>query len=220
MKLLALFCTLVALVASHKSYHGHKVGGGRGREGQEITHLVAPQVLRTGKLSGTQTELLRDLHVTSNLDFWKEAGPGGADLMVHEDQLESVTAWLESHDISHSVMVEDVEELLQESRPSNGSARGTFDWSDYYPHADLNMFIQGLSDANDWASIIDIGKSYEGRDMKVLALTKAGPGKPNVWLEAGIHAREWISPAVATFIVNKLVQDYTQHPEYLDNINW
>ena len=29
MKLLALFCTLVALVASHKSYHGHKVGGGR-----------------------------------------------------------------------------------------------------------------------------------------------------------------------------------------------
>ena len=29
MKLLALFCTLLALVASHKSYHGHKVGGGR-----------------------------------------------------------------------------------------------------------------------------------------------------------------------------------------------
>ena len=26
MKLLALFCTLVALVASNVSYHGHKVG--------------------------------------------------------------------------------------------------------------------------------------------------------------------------------------------------
>ena len=140
--------------------------------------------------------------------------------MVPQDLLDSVTAWLESNDISHSVMVEDVEALLQQSRPSNGSARGTFDWTDYYPHADLNMFIQGLADANDWASIIDIGKSYEGRDMKVLALTKAGPGKPNIWLEAGIHAREWISPAVATFIVNKLVQDYSQHPEYLDNINW
>ena len=178
------------------------------------------QVLRTGKLSLAQTELLREFHVTSNLDFWKEAGPGGADLMVPQDLLDSVTAWLESNDISHSVMVEDVEALLQQSRPSNGSARETFDWTDYYPHADLNMFIQGLAEANDWASIIDIGKSYEGRDMKVLALTKAGPGKPNIWLEAGIHAREWISPAVATFIVNKLVQDYSQHPEYLDNINW
>merc|ERR1719384_1477189 len=201
MKLLALFCTLLALVASHKSYHGHKV-------------------LRTGRLSVSQTELLRAFHVTSNIDFWKEAGPGGADLMVPQDLMDSVTAWLESNDISHSVMVEDVEALLQQTRPSNGTARGTFDWTDYYPHADLNMFIQGLADANDWASIIDIGKSYEGRDMKVLALTKAGPGKPNIWLEAGIHAREWISPAVATFIVNKLVQDYSQHPDYLDNINW
>ena len=168
----------------------------------------------------SQTELLRAYHVTSNLDFWREAGPAGADLMVPDHLLDSVTAWLESHDISHSVMVEDVEELIQLSRPSNGTARGMFDWTDYYPHADLNMFIQGLADTNEWASIIDIGKSYEGRDMKVLALTKAGPGKPNIWLEAGIHAREWISPAVATFIVKKLVQDYSQHPEYLDNINW
>ena len=28
MKLLSLFCTLIALVASHKTYHDHKVGEG------------------------------------------------------------------------------------------------------------------------------------------------------------------------------------------------
>ena len=27
------------------------------------------------------------------------------------------------------------------------------------------------------------GQSYEGRDMDVLAITKAGPGAPNIWLE-------------------------------------
>ena len=32
--------------------------------------------------------------------------------------------------------------------------------------------------------------------------------------------REWISPAVATFIVNELVQGYDSHPDYLDKINW
>jgi len=36
-------------------------------------------------------------------------------------------------------------------------------------------------------------------------LPQAGPGAPNVWLEAGIHAREWIAPAVATFIMRELV---------------
>ena len=41
--------------------------------------------------------------------------------------------------------------------------------------------------------------------MLVLAVEKAGPGAASIWLEAGIHAREWIAPAVATYIVNQLV---------------
>ena len=53
-----------------------------------------------------------------------------------------------------------------------------------------------------------------------MPLLQAGPGAPNIWLEAGIHAREWIPPAVATFIVRELVEDYAEHPEYLDKINW
>ena len=47
-----------------------------------------------------------------------------------------------------------------------------FDWTDYYPHDDLNTWIAGLADANDFARIINIGKSYEGRDMNVLAIEK------------------------------------------------
>jgi hypothetical protein len=32
---------------------------------------------------------------------------------------------------------------------------------------------------------ISIGKSYEDRDMKLLRISKAGPGKPNIFIEAG-----------------------------------
>jgi len=95
------------------------------------------------------------------------------------------------------------------------------DWDDYYDHDTLNEFIDSLASANaDFAKIINIGQSYEGRDMNVLAIEKAGPGAPSVWLEAGIHAREWISPAVASYLVRQLVEEYDSHPDFLDKINW
>jgi len=56
--------------------------------------------------------------------------------------------------------------------------------------------------------------------MNVLAITKAGLDAPTVWVEAGIHAREWIAPAVATYITRELVENYSEHPQYLDNLNW
>ena len=33
-------------------------------------------------------------------------------------------------------------------------------------------FLDALAAANDFADVINIGKSYEGRDMNVLAVTK------------------------------------------------
>merc|ERR1712227_1172245 len=204
MKVLAVLGALLATVTCYRSYHGHSV-------------------LRTETLSVSKSQLLRDYHVETNLDFWREAAPGqSADVMVPTRMMKTVTDWLKTHNIQFEVMVEDVQSLIEETKPKNASSRsgGKMDWNDYYPHEDLNAFIQGLADANDFASIINIGQSYEGRDMNVLAITKAGPGKPNVFIEAGIHAREWISPAVATFIFRELVEDNAEHPEYLDNINW
>jgi len=194
-------------VSSYKTYEGYKV-------------------LRTGELSHAQSDLLRDAQDETMLDFWKEPAPGrSADIMTSSTEMESVMAWLSSKDITFHTMVEDVEQLIQDTKPGpkvvkSEGERYAMDWSDYHDIDTLNEFIESLADANEFASIIPIGKSYEGREMKVLAIEKAGAGAPNIWLEAGIHAREWIAPAVATFIVRELVEDYSEHPDYLDKINW
>merc|ERR1712012_506889 len=202
MRQLALFFAVLAVATCYRSYHGFKV-------------------LRTEKLSFEKMELLKNFQIQSNLDFWKEPWLGQpADIMVPASRMSEVNDWLSSHNIKFSLMVENVQELVELSQPKNSSARGMFDWTDYYPHDDLNTWIAGLADANDFARIINIGKSYEGRDMNVLAIEKAGAGAPNVWLEAGIHAREWIAPAVATYLVNELVTNNDAHPDYLDKINW
>merc|ERR1712241_1162188 len=207
MRVSLLSSLLFMTVSSYKTYEGYKV-------------------LRTGELSAAQADLLRDAQDETMLDFWKEPAPGrSADIMTSSSEMESVMAWLSSKGITFHTMVEDVEQLIQDTKPGpkvvkSEGERYAMDWSDYHDIDTLNEFIESLADANEFASIIPIGKSYEGREMKVLAIEKAGAGAPNIWLEAGIHAREWISPAVATFIVRELVEDYAEHPDYLDKINW
>jgi len=210
MRLLHILPLLAVAIAQKRSYDGH-------------------QVLRVGPLDDESYFVLRDLQMTSNaLDFWTEPAPGRTtDINIPPEGLASVKAWLEEKGISFNIMIEDLGPLSESNQPKKledfvpklGS-KYAMDWDDYHDHNTLNDFIAALADANDFASIIPIGESYEGRKMNVLAITKAGPGAPNIWLEAGIHAREWISPAVATFIVRELVEDYAEHPSYIDNINW
>ncbi len=42
-----------------------------------------------------------------------------------------------------------------------------------------------LADKYSFVKIISIGKTVEGRNMSVIEIRKAGPGKPIVWIEAG-----------------------------------
>jgi len=196
------------LVQSETAYHGY-------------------QVLRTAPLVGAQVELvMEEVEATEGLSFWKDPAPGRhTDIMASPELLSRLGTWLEGQGIVYSTMVQDVQRLIEESRPtpqvkSTSSSSYNMDWTDYHNHDEINEFLDSLASSNNWTNVINIGKSYEGRDMNVLAITKAGPGAPNVWLEAGIHAREWIAPAVATFIIRELVEDYDEHPEYVDNINW
>ena len=45
--------------------------------------------------------------------------------------------------------------------------------------------IPHQADDNDGVETVIIGQSYEGRDMTVLQINRAGDGAPTVWVEAG-----------------------------------
>lgn len=45
------------------------------------------------------------------------------------------------------------------------------------------------------------------------------PEKPVILIDGGIHAREWISPAVVVYIINQLVENKENH-YLIENISW
>nr|XP_025721334.1 carboxypeptidase A2 isoform X2 [Callorhinus ursinus]XP_025721432.1 carboxypeptidase A2 isoform X2 [Callorhinus ursinus] len=60
-------------------------------------------------------------------------------------------------------------------------------------------------------SKVNIGHSFEKRPMNVLKFSTGGD-KPAIWLDAGIHAREWVTQATALWTANKIASDYGNDP--------
>lgn len=67
------------------------------------------------------------------------------------------------------------------------------------------------------ASTLTLGKSYEGRDLKAIKIgtppLDARSKKPIIYVDGGLHAREWVSVSTALFLAHKLTQDYQVDPE-------
>lgn len=71
----------------------------------------------------------------------------------------------------------------------------------------------------DKVELITIGRSYEGRAMRVVKIGRgggSGGSKPAVWIDGGIHAREWISPASVMKMIFEFVENYQAHQGILN----
>lgn len=80
-----------------------------------------------------------------------------------------------------------------------------------------------------------------GRPIKVIKISNKQSGNKAIWVDGtkllepiksmninrtitfivgGIHAREWITPASVTYIINELLSNWEQEPKYIQNIDW
>lgn len=100
----------------------------------------------------------------------------------------------------------------KEQAPLN-KRKTTFDWTRYSDLQEINVWLQSLETLypND-VNVFSIGNSYEGRSINGLRLNiGGGAGKKQIIFEGTIHAREWISTATVTWILNEFLT--SQEPE-------
>lgn len=174
-----------------------------------------------------QIEYLQNLE-NNGADFWTEIRLGTVDVRVESEGKALLEEEFQRLGIQFSVMIKDLAGLVQESKSwfkkgdkARTGAKHAMDWTSYHPVEDMHDFMDYLAATYDYVSVSSIGESYEGRDMKVLSVCKGGCGnKPAMWIDGGIHAREWVSPATVTYMMNELIENDADHPDLTENLDW
>jgi murein tripeptide amidase MpaA len=76
----------------------------------------------------------------------------------------------------------------------------------------IETFVTQTVAANpEIASKYVAGTSNEGKNLTVIVL-KSKTSKRSVWIDCGIHAREWVSPASCVIFIDNLIAEYKKSP--------
>nr|XP_055048231.1 carboxypeptidase A1-like [Misgurnus anguillicaudatus] len=190
------------------------------------------QVLRIHAETEDHLEVLNKLKGNRELDFWTDGISTAlpVDIRVPHASLYVVKKFLNANKIPFTVMINNVQELLDKEKAemrknaAMESSSKIFNFTVYHTLDEIYSWMDTLvATHSNVVSKVDIGKSYENRPMYVLKFSKGGVGKPAIWIDAGIHAREWISHATAVWIANQIATDFASNrapvPKILDKMD-
>ncbi|EDO46956.1 predicted protein [Nematostella vectensis] len=183
--------------------------------------FASDRVVRVRPANDNHVTLLSGLEESQpfNVDFWTfPSNPGKTvDIHVGARDFYTLKAWL------HSQGMEFTSRDLQgiASQAANAQKQQTFAdrpgnlawFKKYHQHdeiiAELKRIAKG---AKNRTQLLSIGNSYEKREQLVIRINgtngKYKADKPVFFVNCGIHAREWVSPATCMYIIHELVSKY------------
>ncbi|XP_028321806.1 carboxypeptidase O [Gouania willdenowi] len=89
--------------------------------------------------------------------------------------------------------------------------RAEYDYYKYHPMEEIVSWMSAMvNDYPDVVTMMDYGRTVENRTISLLKVGVQTPGKKKkaVWMDCGIHAREWIAPAFCQYFVSQILQSY------------
>ncbi|KAM7352228.1 zinc carboxypeptidase [Cochliomyia hominivorax] len=140
------------------------------------------------------------------LDFWSEVHNYGetCDVMVKPELQSKFENFLQKAKIVYEVKIKNVQSLIDNEQPKIRSSSG-MDWENFHTLDEIYEWLDVI--AKRYPNIVtpfDIGYSYEGRLIKGIKISYK-PGNKAVFIESNIHAREWITSATITYIIDELL---------------
>ncbi|EDW06718.1 carboxypeptidase B [Drosophila mojavensis] len=236
-----LFGSLLALAVargnSNASLTGHVLG-----DHEDLNEIpVRYDDTELWRIHNISDALLWTVPVTEIMEnkfganIWKE-NPKYVDLSITKTQAKGARSFLNAHRLDTEVLARNVQDLIDEEqlegiratqaklgrRIRKASNDGSeMNWNDYQSLETIYDYMREIrAKYPDICRLYTIGHTYGGRELKVLRISENPRDNKKIWIDGGIHAREWISPATVTFILSKLMDDWENQPKYIRELTW
>lgn len=105
------------------------------------------------------------------------------------------------------------------------SQNGSIALDHFWTIDEINQYIDYL--ATTYPNIVRvqrIGRSIEGRPLKAVKISLHGRidgSRPIIFIDAGIHAREWAAHMTAMYLLNQLVEHHEEYSaDFLRRVDW
>ncbi|CAB3376150.1 Hypothetical predicted protein [Cloeon dipterum] len=152
------------------------------------------------------------------VQFWlaqrNATGSFVAQILVAPGAVARVTRRLKDKGVNFKIVIQDLQNAINNEvtslRDTDAIESGRpFVWDKFHRLSAIYAYMHQVARQHpELAEVKTIGKSTEGRDLLVLKLgRKSQSVKPAMWIDGGVHAREWISPAAVTYIIRELQKD-------------
>ncbi|XP_063403497.1 carboxypeptidase B-like [Mytilus trossulus] len=216
MRLLIIYmCIAVWTLADAKiSYHGFQM------------YDVVPK-------TSLQLRVLQEMYKESKhdeIDFW--VPPRGVNIPVHISlppkskfigtfRLVGMETRLVMDNVQHYI---DQQNQVDLKFTPKGKA-ALFNYGEYHNLADINDWITNITTVySNITKAVEVGKSFEGRTIRLIKIdTGKVKQKDGFFMEGGIHAREWISPATVIYMTGQMLDRYgidAKITDIVDSYTW
>ncbi|XP_026877715.2 carboxypeptidase B [Electrophorus electricus] len=181
----------------------------------ELKKFEGDKVLRLKPVVAMHVSFIEELANSMEVDFWSPDSADmvtvGMDVDIHIPASHADMAFimLQQSDMKYKVLIDDVQ-VAVDTQLDSGMKTRSHSLTKYNNWDTVQGWISSMTSANPTLiSRLVLGSTFEGRAMHLLKIgRRTGSTKPAIFMDCGIHAREWISPAFCQWFINKAVSTY------------